>query len=67
MKTFVVYNYVVSNSVLVVADDGDTTSSAVSPTWRGAPRKYVWNAESPTKRILYIMPFLKCECFGSAA
>ena len=38
-----------SNSVLVAA--GNTTSSAVSPTRRGARPKYVWSAESPTKRL----------------
>ena len=37
-----------SNSVLVA--DGNTTS-AVSPTRRGARPKYVWSAESPTKRL----------------
>ena len=43
--------FVESNYVLVA--DGDATS-AVSPTRRvGAPRKYVWNAQSPTKRLLY--------------
>ena len=34
--------------------DGNTTSSAVSPTRRGARPKYVWAAESPTKRV-YIL------------
>ena len=37
-----------SNSVLLA--DGITTS-AVSPTRGGARPKYVWSAESPTKRL----------------
>ena len=41
-------SYVASNSVLVA--DGEITS-AVSPTRRGAPRRDVWNAESPTKGL----------------
>ena len=45
-------SYMESNSVLVA--DGNTTSSAVSPTRRGARPKYVWTAESPTKRV-YIL------------
>ena len=46
---FVCSYYVESNSVRLVADD-DTTS-AVSPTRRGAPRKDIWNAEPPVKRL----------------
>ena len=41
-------SYMESNSVLVA--DGNITS-AVSPTRRGARPKYVWSAESPTKRL----------------
>ena len=43
---YMVCSYVESNSVLVADDD---TTSAVSPTRGGAPRKDVCNAESPTK------------------
>ena len=43
-------SYMESNSVLVA--DGNTTS-AVSPTRRGARPKYVWSAESPTKRLCF--------------
>ena len=44
--TNIVCSYVESNSVQHVADD-DTTS-AVSPT---SPRKDIWNAEPPVKRL----------------
>ena len=37
-------------SIYVLVADGNTTS-AVSPTRRGARPKYVWSAESPTKRL----------------
>ena len=39
-----------SNSVLVA---GCNATSAVSPTRRGARPKYVWNAESSTKRLCF--------------
>ena len=45
---YMVCNYMESNSVLVA--DGNTTS-AISPTRRGARPKHVWSAESTTKRI----------------
>ena len=45
---YMVCSYMESNSVLVT--DGNTTS-AVSPTRGGARPKYVWSAESPTKRL----------------
>ena len=48
---YIVCSCMKSNSVLVA--DGNTTS-AVSPTRRGARPKYVWTAESPTKRV-YIL------------
>ena len=44
---YIVCSYVDPNPVLVADDD---TTSAVSPTRRGAPRNDVWNAESPKKR-----------------
>ena len=49
---YMLCSYMKSNSVLVA--DGNTTSSAVSPRRRGARPKYVWTAESPTKRV-YIL------------
>ena len=49
--------YVESNSVLVANDD---TTSAVSPTRRGA-HEDVWNGEGETS-----MPPLKRGCFDSA-
>ena len=47
---FLVSSYMESNSRLV-ADGYTTSSAAVSPTLRGAPRKDLRNAESPAKRL----------------
>ena len=48
----IVCSYVESNSVRLVADDDNITSSAVSPTRREAHEKtYIWNAEPPVKRL----------------
>ena len=51
--TNIVCSYVESNSVRLVADDDNITSSAVSPTRREAHEKtyIIWNAEPPVKRL----------------
>ena len=54
-----------SNSVLLVVANNDTSTSAVTPTRRGAHEKTYGREDGTTGETS--MPPSKCGCFGSAA